>query len=261
MSYKTLLLEIKNNGATITFNRPDFLNAMNLELSKELLDAVLNCSENKNIRVVVITGAGEAFSAGGDVKAFHENLSNIAVYLKHQTTYLHKAISNICRMPKPVIAAVNGVAAGGGFSLALACDLTVAAESARFVTAYSHIGLTPDLSCTYFLPRLVGNKKGIEMLYTNASISANEALELGIANRVVPDSNFQKTVENLAQELTERPVFALANTKKLFRLSWSADLETQMENETEMIGQAGLTEDFKEGITAFLEKRKPKFSK
>ncbi len=261
MSYKTVLLETKNKVATITLNRPDFLNALDLELSKELLDVVLNCSEDKNIRVVVITGAGKAFSAGGDVKAFKENLPNIAVYLKHQTTYLHKAISNICRMPKPVIAAVNGVAAGGGFSLALACDLTIASERARFVTAYTHIGLTPDLSCTYFLPRLVGNKKGLEMLYTNASITAQEALELGIINRVVPESKLQNEIENFTKELTERPGFALANIKKLFRLSWSADLEAQMENETELIGQAGLTEDFTEGIAAFLEKRKPKFNK
>lgn len=259
MNYKTVLLETKNNIATITLNRPEHLNALDLDLSKELLETVLNCGEDKKVRVVVITGAGKAFSAGGDVKAFKENLPNIAVYLKHQTTYLHKAISNICRMPKPVIAAVNGVAAGGGFSLALACDLTIATESARFVTAYSHIGLTPDLSCTYFLPRLVGNKKGLEMLYTNASITAKEALELGIVNQVISDSEFQKAVQEVAAQLTERPTFALANTKKLFRLSWSADLESQMENETEMIGQAGLTQDFAEGITAFIEKRKPRF--
>lgn len=259
MSYKALLLQIQDKIATITLNRPEHLNALNLDLSKELLEAVLNCGENKNIRVVIITGAGKAFSAGGDVKAFKENLPNIAVYLKHQTTYLHKAISNIARMPKPVIAAVNGVAAGGGFSLALACDLTIACESARFVTAYSHIGLTPDLSCTYFLPRLVGNKKGLEMLYSNASITAKEALELGIVNQVVSDSEFQKAVQDFTAQLTERPAFALANTKKLFRLSWSSDLESQMENETEIIAQAGLTQDFAEGITAFIEKRKPKF--
>jgi len=259
MTYKTVQLDTKEKIATITLNRPESLNALNMDLSKELLEAVLSCGENKNIRVVVITGAGNAFSSGGDVRAFKENLPNIAVYLKHQTTFLHKAISNIARMPKPVIAAVNGVAAGGGFSLALACDLTIACESARFVTAYSHIALTPDLSCTYFLPRLVGNKKGLEMLYTNASITAKEALEMGIVNQVVPDSEFQKTVSDFAIQLTKRPAFALANTKKLFRLSWAASLETQMENETEMIGQAGQTEDFVEGITAFLEKRKPKF--
>jgi len=259
MSYKSFLLQIRDKIATITLNRPEHLNALNMDLSKELLEAVLSCGEDKKVRVVVITGSGKAFSAGGDVKAFKENLPNIAIYLKHQTTFLHKAISNIARMPKPVIAAVNGVAAGGGFSLALACDLTIATESARFVTAYSHIALTPDLSCTYFLPRLVGNKKGLEMLYTNASITAKEALELGIVNQVVPDSEFQKAVENFATQLTERPAFALANTKKLFRLSWAASLETQMENETEIIGQAGLTEDFAEGITAFIEKRKPKF--
>lgn len=259
MSYKSLLLEIQDKIATITLNRPESLNALNMDLSKELLEAVLTCSEDKKIRVMVITGSGKAFSAGGDVKAFKENLPNIAIYLKHQTTFLHKAISNICRMPKPVIAAVNGVAAGGGFSLALACDLTIACESARFVTAYSHIALTPDLSCTYFLPRFVGHKKGLEMLYSNASITAKEALEMGIVNQVVPDSEFQKTVLDFAIQLTERPAFALANTKKLFRLSWSSDLESQMENETEMIGQAGLTQDFAEGITAFIEKRKPKF--
>jgi len=259
MTFKTLFLEIRNNIATIILNRPDSLNAMNLELSRELLEAVLSCGENKNIRVVVITGTGNAFSAGGDVRAFKENLPNIAVYLKHQTTYLHKAISNIARMPKAVIAAVNGVAAGGGFSLALACDLTIATESARFVTAYSHIALTPDLSCTYFLPRLVGNKKALEMLYTNASITSKEALELGIVNFVVPDSDFQKAVGDLVANLAERPAFALANTKKLCRMSWSASLETQMENETEIIGKSGQTEDFAEGITAFLEKRKPKF--
>lgn len=261
MNYKTLLFESKNNIATITLNRPDFYNALNLELSQEFLDAVLSCSEDKSIRVVVITGSGKAFCSGGDVKAFKENLSKISIYLKQQTTYLHKAISNICRMPKPVIAAVNGVAAGGGFSLALACDLTIASQSAKFAVAYSHIGATPDLSCTYFLPRLVGNKKALEMLYTNSSMTADEAFNSGIVNRVVPDSKFQEEIKSLATQLAEGPAFALGQTKKLFQLSWGANLESQMENETEMIAQAGLTDDFKEGVTAFLQKRKPNFKK
>src|SRR5574341_1513089 len=166
--------------ATLTLNRPENYNAMSLELAGEPLEAVLECDENSSVKVLIITGAGKAFCAGGDVKEFHQNLDNASLYLKKLTSQLHKSIAKICRMPKPVIAAVNGVAAGGGFSLSLACDLTIAAESAKFVTAYSDIGLTPDLSCTYFLPRLVGNKKGLEMLYTNASLTAKEALELGI---------------------------------------------------------------------------------
>ncbi|OGC86820.1 MAG: hypothetical protein A2142_04730 [candidate division Zixibacteria bacterium RBG_16_48_11] len=162
-------------------------------------------------------------------------------------------------MPKPVIAAINGVAAGGGFSLSLACDLTIAAESAKFVTAYSDIAASPDLGMTYFLPRLIGSKKAFELALVKKILTAQEAEEWGIVNQVVPDEKLKETARELALQLVNNSSLAIGSTKKLFGLSLSQTLESQMENETEFIARAGATQDFKEGVAAFIQRRKPKF--
>ncbi|OGC91084.1 MAG: hypothetical protein A2142_07075 [candidate division Zixibacteria bacterium RBG_16_48_11] len=259
MSYKTLLLNIDSGVGTLTFNRPESYNALSLELAGELLDAILECDENSSAKVLVITGAGKAFCAGGDVKEFQQNLDNASLYLKKLTSQLHKTITKICRTPKPVIAAVNGVAAGGGFSLSLACDLTVASESAKFIPAYSEIAASPDLGMTYFLPRLVGNKKAFELVFVKKQLTASEAKEWGIVNRVEADGKLAECVSKLAENLIKASGLALGSTKKLFQMSLSQTLESQMENETEFIARAGATQDFKEGVTAFIQRQSPEF--
>src|SRR5213593_4606512 len=187
MPYQTLLLDRADAVATITLNRPDAYNALNLALGRDLFAAALEVDEDPGVRCVVITGAGKAFCGGG-VKDFAEALPRIGVLVKELTTYVHGAVSRLARSPKPVIIAVNGVAAGGGLSLALSGDLVLAAESARFTMAYSKIGATPDGSSSYFLPRLIGIRRALELYLTNRVLSAKEALEWGLINRVVPDA-------------------------------------------------------------------------
>jgi 2-(1,2-epoxy-1,2-dihydrophenyl)acetyl-CoA isomerase len=259
MSYQHLLLERADQVATITLNRPDAFNAFNLALVRELFDLVLEVDEDPGVRCVVITGAGKAFCAGGDVKDFADNLPRIGVLIKELTTYLHGAVSRLVRSPKPVVTAVNGIAAGGGFSLALAGDMVVAAESARFTMAYSRIAATPDGSSSYFLPRLIGVRRAIELYYTNRVLSATEALEWGLVNRVVPDADFKGAVQKLAGELAQGPTKALGGAKLLFHQSTHESLETQMELEAQAIARSGYTEDFKNGVTAFANKKTPTF--
>lgn len=259
MGYKTLIVETRDHVTTITLNRPERYNAVNLQLAQELMEAVLGCDEDPEVRMLVITGTGRAFSGGGDVKEFGERLETASRYLKELTTLLHTAISRICRMPKPVLAAVNGVAAGGGMSLALACDLVVAAESARFTMAYAGIGATPDGSSSYFLPRLVGLKRALELVYTNRTLTAREAEAWGLVNKVVPDPDFKAAVDELAEELAQGPTLAFGRAKRLLHLGSLESLETQMEHESQLIALSGRTEDFREGVRAFLEKRKASF--
>src|SRR5262245_61817396 len=191
MTYRHLTIERAAQVATITLNRPEAFNALDLALGRELFHAALEVDEDPAIRCVVITGAGRAFCAGGDVKGFADNLPRIGILLKELTTYLHGAVSRLCRSDKPVIMAVNGVAAGGGFSLALSGDLVIAAESARFTMAYSRIAATPDGSSSYFLPRLIGVRRAMELYLNNRVLSAREAFEWGLVTRVVPDAEFK----------------------------------------------------------------------
>jgi 2-(1,2-epoxy-1,2-dihydrophenyl)acetyl-CoA isomerase len=260
MGFKTVTLEKAAGVATITLNRPDVFNALDLALGRELFSVVLEVDEDPTIRCVVITGAGKAFCGGGDVKEFTENLPRVGVLIKELTTYVHGAVSRLVRSPKPVITAVNGVAAGGGFSLALAGDLVLAAESARFTLAYARIGATPDGSSSYWLPRLVGLRRAIELFYTNRVLTAAEALEWGLITRVVPDGELQGAVSRLAGELAQGPTRALGRGKLLFHSATTESLETQMELESQWIAASGHTEDFAEGVRAFVEKRSPRFS-
>ena len=259
MTYEKILYEVSNGIATITLNRPDAFNALDAQLAREFHDAMITCSEDDAVRVVVITGRGRAFCAGGDVKGFAEALDTIGTHVKRLTTELHGAVSRMVRMPKPTLSAVNGVAAGGGMSLALAGDLIVAAESARFTMAYTQIGASPDGSSTFTLPRLVGVKRALELTLLNPVLSAQEAKEWGIVNRVYPDDEFQAEVQNIATQLAQGPTLAYSRTKALLYSSTSETLETQMEYETLNIAASGKTADFREGVFAFAEKRQPSF--
>jgi 2-(1,2-epoxy-1,2-dihydrophenyl)acetyl-CoA isomerase len=259
MPYQHVVLERRDHVATLTLNRPDAYNAFGLALGREIFHAVLEVDDDPEVRCVVVTGAGRAFSAGGDVKDFVENLDRIGAMVKELTTYLHGAVSRLCRSDKPVVVAVNGVAAGGGLSLVLAGDLVVAAESARFTMAYSKIAATPDGSSSYFLPRLVGLRRAMELYFTNRVLSAREALDWGLVTRVVPDAELKPTVEALARELAQGPTRAFGGAKRLFHQATWESLETQMEAEAQAIAASGRTEDFREGVRAFAEKKTPVF--
>ncbi|HSE94480.1 MAG TPA: enoyl-CoA hydratase [Methylomirabilota bacterium] len=259
MAYTQITLAITAGVATITLNRPDAFNALTLAMGRELLEAAIEVAEDPAVRCIVLTGSGKAFCGGGDVKDFIHALPRIGVHIMHLTTSVHGAVSRLVRAPKPVITAVNGVAAGGGFALALAGDLVIAAESARFTMAYSRIGATPDGSSTYWLPRLVGVRRAVELFYTNRVLTAPEALAWGIVSRVVPDPELGEAVRRQAAELAEGPTLALGRGKHLFHASTTESLETQMERESRAIAGSGHTEDFAEGVRAFAEKRPPVF--
>jgi 2-(1,2-epoxy-1,2-dihydrophenyl)acetyl-CoA isomerase len=259
MSYQHLIVERAAQVATITLNRPEALNALDLALGRELFHATLEVDEDPGIRCVVVTGAGTAFCAGGDVKGFADNLPRIGVLIKELTTYLHGAVSRLCRSDKPVIMAVNGVAAGGGFSLALSGDLVVASESARFTMAYSKIAATPDGSSSYFLPRLIGLRRAVDLYVSNRVLTAREALEWGLVTRVVADGEFKTAVDALARELAQGPTRAFGAAKRLLHQSTWESLETQMELEAQAIAASGHTRDFGVGVTAFANKQTPTF--
>jgi 2-(1,2-epoxy-1,2-dihydrophenyl)acetyl-CoA isomerase len=260
MQYSTILFEVNNNVARITMNRPEAANALNAEMAKDMMHAALRCSEDPAIRAVILTGAGRLFSGGGDLKSFAAQGDNMPYHLKEVTTYLHAAVSRFTRMDAPIIAAVNGTAGGAGMSLCCFCDLVLAAESAKFTMAYTRVGLTPDGSSTYFLPRIVGLKRALELTLTNRLLTAQEALEWGIVTKVVPDANLQAEADALAAQLATAATGALGSAKRLLHSGWSETLETQMELETQSIAARAQTADGREGIAAFIEKRAAKFA-
>lgn len=260
MSYFAIQFEVRDHVARITLNRPDAANALNIEMGKDLMQAALQCDQDPAIRAVILTGTGRMFCAGGDLKSFAAQGENLPHHLKEVTTYLHAAVSRFTRMDAPLITAVNGTAAGAGMSLACAGDLVLAAESAKFTMAYTRAGLTPDGSSTYFLPRIVGLKRALELTLTNRVLSAHEAATWGIVTKVVPDANLLVEAEALATQLAAGPTKTLGAAKRLLHGGWNEALESQMENETVSIAARAQTADGREGITAFLEKRAPKFS-
>lgn len=258
MSNNSILFAVRDNVAHITLNRPQAGNAFDLEMAKELADVSLECERTRDVRAVLIKGAGNTFSAGGDVKAFAVQ-KELSRYLRDMTPHIHLAISRLVRLDAPVIAAVEGAAAGFGFSLAIACDLVLAAESAIFVMAYTKIGLAPDGGSTYSLPRLVGMKRALELTLTNRRLSAAEAHEWGIVTEVVAPENLAARAEELARLLAQGPTGAFGSAKRLLHGGWNQTLETQMELESRAIAEMGGTADGQEGIRAFVEKRKAKF--
>jgi 2-(1,2-epoxy-1,2-dihydrophenyl)acetyl-CoA isomerase len=257
-----VLFEVTDGVGWITLNRPKAYNALNRESAAQLLDALIRCDEDETVRAVVITGKGASFCSGGDIKQMMtaaESDGHAGVFLKTLTVSLHEAIATMAHMSKPVITAVNGAAAGAGFSLAIAGDLVLAADNARFTVAYTAIGLAPDGSSTFTLPRLIGPKRAFELMYTNRALSASEAKELGMVNQVFPAAQFADQVRDFAIAIAKGPTAALGYAKKLLTLSAQSSLETQMEHERRAIAASGRTADFREGADAFFAKRPPKF--
>jgi 2-(1,2-epoxy-1,2-dihydrophenyl)acetyl-CoA isomerase len=259
-TYQTLLVEKNNGVTTITINRPEDANAMNLQFSKDFLQAAIQCSVDEDLRAVVITGSGKMFCAGGDVKSFADQGSTVGPELKELTVYLHAAMGHFARLNAPVIMAVNGTAAGAGFSLAVSGDLVIAAKSAKFTMAYTAIGLSPDGAASFYLPRLIGMRKTQELMFTNRVLNADEALAWGLINRVVADGDLAEEVQTLAQQLAQGPTQAYGMIKKLLRNSSHNGLDTQMEEESQGIVAMGNTADGQTGIKAFVEKTKPSFT-
>ena len=258
-----ITMDIEGGVASIVMNRPEARNALSEELRAGLAEFMEQCEMDDAIRCVVLRGAGGHFMGGGDVKGFkkQENLAPVKrkALIVHRLHTLHYAIYRMRRMPKPVICAVEGAAAGAGVSLAAAGDLTIAAESAFFTLAYARIGLNPDASSTYFLPRMIGLKRTFEMMYLADRYTAEEAREMGLVTRVVPNDEFDNHVSELAARLADGPTYAYGRGKALLNASLENSMESQLELESYAIGDCMMTDDHIEGITAFVEKRAPIF--
>ena len=252
-----LLATVEDSVLTLTLNRPDVLNAITPALVDEVTEALREAASGRAVRAVIITGAGRGFCSGQDLRAATsaDGLDVGAVLRNHYAP----VIRAIRSMDQPVIAAVNGVAAGAGFSLALACDLRIAAESATFVSAFVRIGLIPDLASTYFLPRLIGPARAAELMMLGETVDSARALELGIVNRVVPDAELAAAASELAGRLARGPR-SIAPTKQALEVSHGNDLEAQLAVEERLQTEATATSDFAEGVGAFLEKRRAAFT-
>lgn len=258
MSYKKLLVTREDHIANLMLNHPENLNAMDLEMQEDLLKALLALSKDPEVRVIIISGAGRAFSSGGDIQAMRDSLEDdVYTIMKNWIRRMHFLEMQIRTVRKPVIASVQGVASGSGFNLALSCDLVLASEDARFSQTFVKLGLPSD--GTYFLPRVVGLLKANELMFLGEEIDAAEALKWGIVNRVVPAGRLQEETLALARRLGSGPTEAIGHIKSLVNRSFYQSLDTHLQEECEAIAQTSLSQDFGEGVRAFLEKRDPNF--
>lgn len=261
MSYETIQLETEGGVGLIRLNRPESLNALTAKVGQEFLEAVAE-ARAIDIRALVLTGAGRAFCSGGDLREMQRiaaHAGRVDAFFDEPLRLLNECILLIRRIPLPVIAAVNGAASGGGCNLALACDFVVAAESARFNQAFVRVGLSPDCGGSFILPRLIGWRRATELLMTGEVISAQRAVELGMINSVVPDAELMDHAKSLAVRLANGPTAALGRVKELLEASATNDYAAQLEFERVVQIQSGQTQDFKEGVAAFIEKRPPRF--
>lgn len=248
---------IQNNVAKIILNRPDKYNSFNKEMALSLQGLLDDCAENDDVRAIVISGNGKAFCAGQDLdEATDPNGPSLnSIVGEHYNPIILK----IRKIEKPIIAAVNGVAAGAGANIALACDIVIARESAKFIQAFSSIGLIPDSGGTYFLPRLIGVQKSLALMMTGDRISAKEAEDMNMIYKAIPDDQFSSFVDEFASKIASMPTKGLVLTKKAVNASFDNTLKEQLDLEEKLQSVAGNTFDFKEGTAAFLAKRKPIF--
>lgn len=255
--YKHLLLDIQHGIATLTLNRPDVFNAFNDEMSYELQDALKQLEKDTAVRVIILTGAGKAFCSGQDLKAA------AAAGNRSFMDSLNKRYNPIIRamryMPKPIICKLNGVAAGAGCSIALACDMIVASENASLIEVFINVGLVLDSGSSYFLPRLVGSNKAFEWATMGTKVSAAEAAHYGVVNKVVKPEELDEAVNQIAAYYASAPTKAIGLMKKMLNRSFHSDLESMLDYEAYCQEIAGNSADNKEGVQAFLEKRKPNF--
>lgn len=254
----TITTNIQNNLATITLNRPEVFNSFNREMALALQKALDDCASNDEVRAILLTGNGKAFCAGQDLKEVTSPELNPGFRAILDEHY-NPIISRIRNIEKPVIAAVNGVAAGAGANIALACDVVIANEQASFIQAFSLIGLIPDSGGTFFLPRLIGFQKASALAMLGDKISAQEAERLGMIYKYVPAETFEETIHSTAEKMAKMPTKALGLIKKSFNQSMTNTLEQQLALESKYQIECAESEDYAEGVAAFIEKRKPNF--
>lgn len=250
-----LLFEKRDHVGWLTLNRPEVYNAFNREMALALQDALRDCESDKSVRALYLTGAGKAFCAGQDLQEAIQT-DNLHIILSQHYNPIIRLLRGI---EKPVVCAVNGVAAGAGANIALACDITVAAASASFIQAFSKIGLIPDSSGTFFLPRIVGYQRAAALMMLGDKVSANDAVAMGMIYGSFPDEQFAEESRNLALKLASMPTKGLGLTKRALNASFDNNLEQQLQLEDELQTEASKTYDYTEGVKAFLEKRKPLF--
>ncbi len=261
-NYETITVSTMDGVSTVTLNRPDALNAFNEVMKTELMDALKAAGRDANVRCLVLTGAGRAFSSGqdlADLKEFYARPDPPDLGAMLRAKY-NPIIQRMREMEKPIIAAVNGVAAGAGTSFAMACDMRIASEKASFIQSFINVGLITDCGGTFFLPRLVGLGKAMEMCLTGEKVGAEEALRIGLVNQVVAAERLMETVAAVARKLATLPTTAIGLTKRLMNQSFGNDLAAQLEQEAFAQTTAAATRDHREGVQSFLEKRLPKFT-
>ncbi len=260
MSEKFIEKTIQNGVLKIVLNRPDVLNSFNYAMAEEIQAAFIEAETNTEIRCVLLTGNGRAFCAGQDLQEVTEIAKDpnreLSEVVHHTYNPIIKAIRNL---EKPVICAVNGTAAGAGANIALACDMVIASEEAKFIQSFSNIGLIPDSGGTYFLPRLVGLARATELTFTGRPVKAPEAVEIGMIYKSVPANELMNETVNLCEKFAQMPTRGYGLTKKGFNAGFSNDLEAQLNLEADLQAEAGSTDDYHEGVAAFLEKRAPNF--
>ncbi len=254
----SILLKIENKVAFITLNRPEVFNSFNREMAFLLQKTLDDCANDATVRAIVITGNGKAFCAGQDLKEVTSAELNPG-FRKILEEHYNPIITRIRTIEKPIIAAVNGVAAGAGANIALACDIVVAAESASFIQAFSKIGLIPDSAGTFFLPRLIGFQKATALMMLGDKVTASEAVQMGMIYKIYSAGIFEDEVNDLAAKLANMPTKALGLTKRLLNQSLTNNLEQQLALESDLQIEASSSNDYNEGVTAFVEKRKPEF--
>jgi 2-(1,2-epoxy-1,2-dihydrophenyl)acetyl-CoA isomerase len=258
MSNNSILLKIENKIAYITLNRPEVFNSFNRDMALSLQSIMDDCETNNEVRAMVLTGNGKAFCAGQDLKEVTDPDLNPG-FKKILEEHYNPIITRIRSIKKPIIAAVNGVAAGAGANIALACDIVIAHEKVSFIQAFSLIGLVPDSAGTFFLPRLIGFQKALALAMLGDKVSAEEAERLGMIYKVVALENFEEAINATAIKLANMPTKALGMIKELFNQSMTNTLDEQLALESKLQIEAAQSEDYAEGVTAFIEKRKPNF--
>ena len=258
---ESILVHDDKGVRTITLNRPDVLNAFNDDMLLALRKALRAAEKEKTVRCLILTGAGRAFGSGQDLADVKDRYTKDEPFqfAQHLRDHYNPIITKMRTMEKLIIGAVNGVAAGAGCSLALACDMRIAAESASFIQSFVKVGLVPDSGSTFMLPRLIGVARAMEMACTGRKIEADEALRIGLVNRVVPDADLLTAATELATKLASMPTRAIGLIKRAINSAWTSDLETQLDYEAMLQQTAGQTHDHREGVMAFIEKRKPVF--